>query len=150
MKRSKTVAYRMLSAAVMILCFAIGGLLLVAFFINVLVPASMQPRTQAFPTNYWGYYMVGFAGTLLITWGACLMAVVRTPTLARGVGTASAVGLVLNAVFRMLAWFSGEFAEVGNLPRIEAAIMLLLALGFIWLRPPAMRSGSADRVGDLS
>ncbi len=86
--------------------------------------------------------MMGFAGTLLVTWGACLLAAVRAPAVSRGIGTATAVGLVLNAVFRMLAWFSGEYAEVGNLPRAEAAVMLLLALGFIWLRPPRMRQAA--------
>jgi hypothetical protein len=150
MNETGSIAYRVLSAAVMILCFAIGGILFVSFFINILVPASMQPRVQAFPMNYWGYYMTGFAGTLLITWGACLTAAVRTPAAAHGVGTATAVGLVFNAVFRMLAWFSGEFAEVGNVPRIEAAIMLLLALGFIWLRPPALQAGWANQGRDRS
>lgn len=141
--------YRLLSAGVMLLCFLIGGVLLVTFLVNVLVPAGMQPTFPTFRTDYWGYYMTGFAGTLLITWGGCLLAAVRRPAWTRGIGTASAVGLVLNAVFRMLAWFSGEYAEVGNLPRIEAAVMLLLALAFIWLRPPppvrveeSMRSSS--------
>jgi len=126
-----------------LLCFVLGALLLTAFVTNMLLPASMQPRAQPVVTNYWGYYMMGFAGTLLVAWGGCLVAAVRTPEAARGIGTATAVALVLNAVFRMLAWFSGEYAEVGNLPRVEAAIMLLLALGFIWLRPPARAVSTA-------
>lgn len=64
------------------------------------------------------------------------------PRSGRGIGTASAVGLVLNAVFRMLVWFSGEYAEVGILPRAESMVMLLLALGLIWLRAPAVSVGA--------
>ncbi len=136
MSHPRYVSYRVLSAALMILCFALGAILFAAFVSNTLLPASMQPTTQAFRTDYWGYYMMGFAATLLVAWGGCLLAAVRNPAHARGIGTASAVALVLNAVFRVLAWFSGEYAEVGNLPRVEATVMLLLALGFIWLRPP--------------
>lgn len=136
MSRSGQAAFRLLAALTMILCFLIGGVLLFGFFSNVLLPLSMQLLSLPISTDYWGFYMMGFAGTLLITWGACLLAAVRAPAVSRGIGTATAVGLVVNAVFRMLAWFSGEYAEVGNLPRAEAAIMLLLALGFIWLRPP--------------
>lgn len=139
MSRSGDVAFRLLAALTMILCFLIGGALLFGFFTNVLLPLSMQPASLPIATDYWGFYMMGFAGTLLITWGACLLAAVRAPAASRGIGTATAVGLVVNAVFRMLAWFSGEYAEVGNLPRVESAVMLLLALGFIWARPPRMR-----------
>jgi hypothetical protein len=142
MSRSAHVAFRLLAALTMILCFLIGGALFFGFFTNVLLPLSMHPMSLPISTDYWGFYMMGFAGTLLITWGACLLSAVRAPALSRGIGTATAVGLAVNAVFRMLAWFSGEYAEVGNLPRAEAAVMLLLALGFIWLRPPRMRQAA--------
>ncbi len=53
----------------------------------------------------------------------------------RAVGTATAVGLVLTALFRMLFWFLGDLAWVGDVLRVEAAVLLLLALAFVWLRP---------------
>lgn len=139
MSEHRYLAYRLLSGSVMLLCLLIGAVLLGGFVANVLLPLSMQPKAQPVATNYWGYYMMGFAGALLFVWGACLLSAVRAPALARGVGTATAFGLVLNALFRMLVWFSGEYAEVGNLPRVEATIMLVLAIGFIWLRPPPAR-----------
>ncbi|MFQ5664847.1 MAG: peroxiredoxin family protein [Candidatus Binatia bacterium] len=142
-------AYQLLSALTVVLCFLVGAVLLSGFVSNTLLPAAMQRGPTPLETNYWGFYMMGFAGVLLMTWGACLLYAVRTPALARAVGTATAFGLSLNAIFRILAWFSGEYAEVGNLPRIEAAIMLLLALGFVWLRPqPAdIARSSAKRRG---
>ena len=33
------------------------------------------------------------------------------------------------------AWFMGESPFPGNLPRVEAGLMLLIALAFLWLRP---------------
>jgi hypothetical protein len=57
------------------------------------------------------------------------------------VGTASALGLVLAAIQRMVAWLMGDYALLGELPRIEAALCLLLALGFVWLRPAPAASG---------
>lgn len=57
------------------------------------------------------------------------------PQEGRAVGTATAFGLVLCATYRMLAWVVGDYAAVADLLRIEAAVFLTLALGFVWLRP---------------
>jgi hypothetical protein len=66
-----------------------------------------------------------------------LFAAARHPESARGIGTATAVGLVLAAVCRMAAWIVGDYYVFpGELLRAEAAAMLVLALAFIWLRPP--------------
>jgi len=66
MSRSGHVAFILLSALTMILCFLIGGALLFGFFANVLLPLSMQPMSLPISTDYWGFYMMGFGGTLLI------------------------------------------------------------------------------------
>ncbi len=135
MSNRSYVYYRVLSGLMVALCFVIGAALLRGFLVGTVVPGTNESATAAL-TNYWGFYMMGFAGAALWAWGACLVSAVIAPATARAVGTATAFGLVVNAIFRLIAWFSGEYAEVHNLPRIEAAIMLLLALGFIWLRPP--------------
>ena len=54
-------------------------------------------------------------------------------------GTTTAFALVLMALYRIAAWFLGDYAFLGNILRVEAAVLLLLALGFVWLRPPAVR-----------
>jgi hypothetical protein len=135
MKNHRNLGYRMLSGLTVALLFLIGAALLRGFLLGTVMPGS---RAELGPvqTDYWGFYMMGFTGAALWAWGACLVSAVIAPASARTVGTATAFGLVVNAIFRLIAWFSGEYAEVHNLPRIEAAIMLLLALGFIWLRPP--------------
>ena len=137
-KNHSYLAYRILSALMVVLLYLVGAGLLVGFLRGTLIPGS-DGSTQAL-TNYWGFYMMGFAGAELWAWGACLLSAVIAPSTARTVGTATAFGLVVNAIFRLIAWFSGEYAEVHNLPRIEAAVMLVLALGFIWLRPPRMEA----------
>ena len=44
---------------------------------------------------------------------------------------------MLSAVYRMAGWVVGDYyVWLGDLPRIEAAIFLVLALLFVWLRPP--------------
>jgi hypothetical protein len=53
------------------------------------------------------------------------------------VGTATALALVFSAVYRMAGWVVGDYyVWLGDLPRAEAAILLILALLFVWLRPP--------------
>ncbi len=45
MSRSGEVAFRLLAALTMILCFLIGGAFLFGFLTNVLLPLSMQPAS---------------------------------------------------------------------------------------------------------
>jgi hypothetical protein len=83
-----------------------------------------------------GAYFAGFAGTALLGWGGSLVAATRwRGRLARSVGTATAVALVFAALQRMMAWLVGDYAAIGELPRIEAGVMLVWALAFVWLRP---------------
>jgi len=82
-------------------------------------------------------YFVAFTGCALVAWGGGLLGAARRPEGSRALGTATAVGLVLAALYRMVAWLMGDYAFLGNLLRGEAALFLLLALAFVWLRPPA-------------
>ena len=143
MVEKRYLSYRALSGMMVALCFVIGAALLRGFLVGTMMPGTNESAAPAL-TNYWGFYMMGFAGAVLWAWGACLVSAVTAPATARAIGTATAFGLVVNAMFRLVAWFSGEYAEVGNLPRIEGAIMLLLALGFIWLRPPRALAEAHD------
>ena len=82
-----------------------------------------------------GHYLGAFAGCALLVWSMLLLNAARRPEEGRAVGTASALGLVLCALYRMVAWIVGDYAAVGELLRVEAAAFLILALGFVWLRP---------------
>ena len=61
----------------------------------------------------------------------------KNPEFGRSVGTATAVALVLGAVIRMGALFVGDYYVFpGEALRAEATAFLILALAFLWLRPP--------------
>ena len=117
MRNHRNLGYRVLSGLTVALLFLIGAALLRGFLLGTVMPGS-PAELGPVQTNYWGFYMMGFAGGALWAWGACLVSAVIAPASARTVGTATAFGLVVNAIFRLLAWFSGEYAEVHNLPRI--------------------------------
>lgn len=113
--------------------WTLGGLLLFASFFAYHAPNS-EP---VIPTGPAGFYFVAFTGCALVAWGGCLLAAARRPATARGIGTATALALVLCAVYRMAAWLVGDYyVWPGELLRIEAAVLLALALAFVWLRPP--------------
>ena len=126
-------AYRLLAAATAALFLLLGFVLLCGFLDRTLFQVLARPL---FATDAWGYYMVGVAGSVLLVWGAALVALARRPTENRGVATATTLGLVLGAVVRLLAWYSGEFRQAGDQLRLESGLFLVAALGFIWLRPP--------------
>jgi hypothetical protein len=126
-------AYRLL-AAVTALFFLLFGLLFVCGFIDrALFQVFAHPL---FETDAWGYYMLGVAGSALLVWAACLIGVVRAPTGNPTVATATVIGLVLGAILRLLAWYSGEYRPAGDQLRLESVVLLVLALGFVWLKPP--------------
>ncbi len=130
MKRLR--AYRVLSGGLGIALLLFGAVLTASFF-GFQRPGS----TPAIPTGPVGYYFVAFTGCALIGWGGGLLGVVRQPAAGRTVGTTTALVLVLMAAVRITAWVVGDYSEwLGDLPRAEAACLLLLALAFIWLRPP--------------
>jgi hypothetical protein len=88
-----------------------------------------------------GHYMAASAGCALLVWAWLLFAAARRPLEGRSVGSATAFGLVLCALYRMIAWGVGDYAALGDVLRIESGVFLALALGFVWLRPrsPAAR-----------
>lgn len=124
--------YRLLAAVSAALCLLVGTLFIAAFLDRALFQVFTHPL---FDTNYWGYYLVGFSGSALIAWGGCLIAAARRPEQAAGVGTATAAGLILASIVRLLARYSGEYRVADDAFRLEAAVLALVALAFIWLRP---------------
>jgi hypothetical protein len=40
------------------------------------------------------------------------------------------------ALYRIVGWVVGEYPNAADALRVEAAVFLLLALAFVWLRPP--------------
>jgi hypothetical protein len=128
---SRRAIYRALCAVLGVL-LALVGLLAFGAFISYHLPGA----DPGIPTGPTGFYFVAFSGCALIAWGGCLIGAARRPEGARAVGTASAVGLVMCALMRIVAWIVGDYYEwAGELLRVEAAIFLVLALAFLWLRP---------------
>jgi hypothetical protein len=113
------------------------GLALVATFI-----LYQRPHTvPAIPTGPVGHYFVAFTGCALIGWSGGLIGAARDPLSSRSVGTMTAVVLALMALVRMLAWVVGDYwAWLGNLPRTEATVLLVLAIALVWLRPTVAES----------
>ena len=129
-----------------ILCGILGALLVLAGlslylqFFRFHAPGGLG--LEFFTLGPGGHYFVAFTGSALVAWGGCLLGAVRRPEVARSVGTATALGLVLAAFYRIVAWFVRDYASLGGLPRAEAVMFLLLALAFVWLRPPVEAEGA--------
>ena len=132
--------YRLLALATAAFCLLSGLLFVVAFLDRTLFQIFARPL---FDTDFWGAYLLGFAGSALIAWGACLFSVVRNPTTTGGIASATATGLILGSILRLLAWYSGEYRLAGDQLRIESGLMTLCALGFVWLRPTAGDPGTS-------
>lgn len=123
------------------LCGVVGGLwilaglgLLLSYF-QAMAPGGAAD--QVMPMGPSAIYFAAFTGCALVGWGGGLIGAARRPDAGRTVGTITSFALVLMAVYRIAGWLMGDYAFLGNLLRIEAAIFLLLALAFVWLRPPA-------------
>lgn len=120
------------------LCGIIGALMVLAgliFFVAFF--GYHAPNSEArIPTGPVGFYFVAFTGCALLGWGGSLLATARQPQTGRAIGSATALALVMSAVYRMIGWVVGDYyAFAGELLRGEAALFLLLALAFLWLRP---------------
>jgi hypothetical protein len=117
---------------VMGVLLVVAGLVLFVSFFGYHAPNS----ESGIPTGPVGFYFVAFSGCALLGWGGCLLATARQPQTGRAVGTATALALVLSAVYRMAGWVVGDYyAFAGDLLRFEAGLFLVLALAFLWLRP---------------
>lgn len=133
------IAYRTLAAVVGV-ALTVAGLALFASFFRYQVPGSEAPL----PGGPHAHYFAATAGCALVAWGGALAAGAARGDLARSLGTATALALVMLALMRMLAWFNGDYyTTAGELPRAEAAAFLLAALGFVWLRPAGSAEGAA-------
>ena len=128
--------YRLLAAATGSLCMLVGFLFIVAFLDRALFPIFARPL---FATDYWGYYLLGFAGAMLLAWGGCLLSAARAPRHSAGIAVATASGLIVAAIVRLLAWYSGEYRLAAEQLRAESAVLLVAALAFVWLHPPRPR-----------
>jgi len=126
-------SYRILCGVlgVAMVLFGLGSF--VAFF-GFHAPGSTG-MGDPLPVGPNGAYFVAFTGSCLVAWGGCLLGAARQPEAAPWIATATAWGLALNAVYRILAWVVGDYHALGNLPRVEAGLFLLFALALIWLRP---------------
>jgi len=133
-------AYRALAAVTAFFFFLFGFVFICGFIDRALFQVFARPL---FDTDPWGYYMLGVAGSVLVVWGVALASTARTPEANPGVATATTVGLILGALLRLLAWYSGEYRLAADQLRLESAVFLVLALGFIWLRPPRAESPTA-------
>lgn len=129
-------AYRALCAIVGALLALGGGVLFVDFF------AYQRPGSEApLPGGPFAHYFAATGGCALIAWGGALAVGALRSELATSLGTATAFALTLLAGMRIVAWFSGDYTAVaGDVPRIEAAVLLALALAFVWLRPRRARA----------
>ncbi len=117
--------------------FAAAGLACFAGFFRAQAPGG--EAGGPIPLGIGGVYFLAFTGCALVGWGGALIGAARQPRTHRTAGTATALALVMMAVYRIAAWFLGDYAFLGDLVRVEAAVLLLLALAFVWLRPPALR-----------
>ena len=127
----RAAAFRGLAALTGLLFVAAGLALFVAFFAYQR-PGSAPPL----PMGPLGHYFAAFAGCALVGWGGALLAGARDLATGRGIAPLTALALAGLALYRMVAWFMGDYhALAGELLRLEAAVFLLLALAFVWLRP---------------
>ena len=117
----------------------VGLVLFLSFFVY------HAPNSRAaIPTGPIGFYFVAFAGCALVGWGGSLIATARRPETGRSIGSVTSFALVLMALYRVLAWVVGDYYSfAGEVLRVEAGLFLLLALGFLWLRPAGGAAGAS-------
>lgn len=131
--------YRILCGVIGALLLLMGVALVVGFFRYHLPGSEGAPM----PMGPWGAYFMAFTGSALTAWGGCLLGAARKPDDAPWIATATSFGLVLAAVYRIFGWVMGDYAAVGDLLRVEAVLLLALALAFLWLRPAGRAPANA-------
>jgi hypothetical protein len=129
------VAFRVVAALTGVSFVVLGAVLFFAFF------AYQRPGSEPpLPMGPLGHYFAAFAGCALVGWGGALVAGARDVATGRLLAPVTALALTGLALYRMVGWFMGDYhALAGDLLRYEAALFLLLALAFIWLRPAPQR-----------
>jgi hypothetical protein len=126
------VAYRLLAGFTGAFGVLLGAVFVVAFLDRAVFQVFAHPL---FDTDIGGYFVVGFAGCVLFGWAGCLFASARRPYENPGIATATATAFIVLALLRLLGWYSGEFWLIREQLRLEAAVLAVAALGFIWLKP---------------
>ena len=136
--------YRLLMGILGVASFVFGAALVASFFMY------QRPNSvPAIPTGPVGHYFVAFTGCALMGWAGGMIGAARDPRSSRSVGTMTVVVVVLMALVRMLAWLVGDYsAWLGNLPRTEATILLLVAIALVWLKPTVAESCVVATTGD--
>jgi hypothetical protein len=131
----KSVAFRIVAGLTGASFVVLGGALFFAFF------AYQRPGSEPpLPMGPLGHYFAAFAGCALVGWGGALVAGARDVATGRLLAPVTALALTGLALYRMVGWFMGDYhALAGDLLRFEAALFLLLALAFVWLRPARER-----------
>ena len=136
--------YRVLIGSLGI-AFGMFGFALVGTFFGYQRPDSIP----VIPTGPVGHYFVAFTGCAMLGWAGGLLGAARNPMQSRSVSTVTAFVLALMAVIRMVAWLIGDYsAWLGDLPRSEATVFLLLALALVWVRPTVAETVVADAGGE--
>ena len=118
--------------------FLLGGLMFVAGYFQAAAPGGSAGGPLS-PLGPNGLYFMAFTGCGLVAWGGGLLGLARRPTEGALFAGATVFALVLMAAYRMAGWFLGDISHLGDLPRTEASIFLLLALALLWLRPQPAR-----------
>jgi hypothetical protein len=123
--------YRVLVGSLGIAILIFGLALIGAFF------AYQRPNAAPLiPTGPIGHYFVAFTGCALLGWAGGLIGAARDPMASRTVSTTTVFVLTLMALIRMFAWILGDYSGwLGDLPRTEASLFLLVALALVWTRP---------------
>jgi len=139
--------YRLLMGTLGVAGFVFGLALVATFFLY-----QRPDSVPGIPTGPIGHYFVAFAGCALMGWAGGLIGAARDPLSSRSVGTMTVVVLTVMAVVRMLAWVIGDYwVWLGDLPRSEATVLLLIAIALVWLRPTVAESCAvSEDVGEGS
>lgn len=134
--------YRVLVGALGIAFLLMGFAMIGAFF------AYQRPGSiPLIPTGPIGHYWVAFTGCAMLGWAGGLIGAARHPLASRTVSTMTVFVLALMAVVRMIAWLLGDYAGwLGDLPRSEATLFLVLALALVWARPTVKQSRAPGAV----
>ena len=132
-------AYRVL-CGVLGAGLVLGGVVFGLGFLGAMAPGGVAGGPIS-PLGPNGLYFMAFTACGLIGWGGGLVGAARHPATGRTVGTFSAWAMVAMGFYRFVGWLMGDFAHLGELPRIEAVIFLALAVAFVWLRPPKVAGG---------
>lgn len=124
------------------IAFLLVGIAMVGAFFAFQRPSSIP----MIPTGPVGHYWVAFTGCAMLGWAGGLIGAARNPMASRTVSTMTVFVLALMAIVRMVAWLIGDYSSwLGDLPRSEATLFLVLALALVWARPTVRESRAVPK-----